>query len=135
MDKMAKGLVCLDTDICVDFLRKKDPGFTLFLKLLERFEPCLTTVSTFELYLGHLKMKRRERIDEFLAQFIILPFDLKASLVSANIQALLNKKGESIGIPDALIAGICIANNIPLLTLNAKHFSRVTGLKLIPINW
>lgn len=128
---MAKGLVCIDTDVCVDLLREKDPGFTLFVKLLERFEPCITAITTFELYLGHIKMKRKDRIGDFIAQFIVLPFDVKAAEISAQIQASLDTKGEGIGVPDTLIAGICIAANIPLLTLNTQHFSRIAGLALI----
>jgi tRNA(fMet)-specific endonuclease VapC len=128
---MAKKLVCVDTDVCVDFLRKKDPGFGLFIKVLGQYEPCITAITSFELFLGHIKMNRKERIEDFFNQFTILPFDLKASVVSADIQAILDKKGKGIGIPDTLIAGICLSNNIPLLTLNTKHFSRVTGLKFI----
>ncbi len=49
----------------------------------------------------------------------------------AEIQDSLDKKGKNIGIPDTLIAGICIAAGIPLLTLNTQHFSRIAALKLI----
>lgn len=131
---MAKERVCIDTDICVDFLRKKERGFSLFIKLLGRYEPCMTAITAFELYLGHIKMNRKERIEDFIDQFAILPFDLKASRVSADIQATLDKKGKGIGIPDTLIAGVCLSNNIPLLTLNIKHFSRVTGLKFVTLD-
>lgn len=116
---MAKELACVDTDICVDFLRKKDTGFNLFLKLLEDYNPCITSITAFELFLGHIKMKRKEPIDDFINQFVLLPFDLKASRASAKIQSSLYKKGKGIGIPDLLIAGICVANNIPL-TVPAK---------------
>jgi hypothetical protein len=36
---MAKKNVCVDTDVCIDFLRRKEPGLTLFIKLLEKFDP------------------------------------------------------------------------------------------------
>jgi tRNA(fMet)-specific endonuclease VapC len=132
---MERELVCVDTDICVDFLRRKDPGFRSLIKLLERYNPCITAITAFELHLGHLKMKRKDRIDDFIAQFAVLPFDLRASKTSAVIQASLDRAGSSIGIPDALIAGTCVARNVPLLTLNTKHFSRVDSLKLIAIAW
>jgi len=131
---MAKELVCIDTDVCVDFLRKRDPGFNLFVKIIKEFEPCITAITAYELYLGHMKMKRKDRIDDFIDQFGILPFDLKASEVSADIESSLDRKGKGIGIPDTLIAGICISNNIPLLTINTLHFSRVNGLNLLTID-
>jgi predicted nucleic acid-binding protein len=45
---MAKELICIDTDICVDFLRKRDPGFRLFIKTLEQYELCITAITAFE---------------------------------------------------------------------------------------
>jgi len=54
-------------------------------------------------------------------------------MISARIQASLDRRGEGIGIPDTLIAGICIAEKVPLLTLNAKHFSKIDELRLINI--
>ncbi|MBI5102579.1 MAG: type II toxin-antitoxin system VapC family toxin [Nitrospirae bacterium] len=128
---MAKEPLCLDTDICVDFLRKKGPGFKLLIKTFVEFAPCITVITAFELCLGHIKMKRKDSIDGFIAQFDVLPFDFPASKTAAKIQAELDEKGSGIGIPDVLIAGICVINKVPLLTLNTKHFSRVKGLNLI----
>ena len=71
---MAKELACIDTNICVDFLRAKGPGSALFIKLLENYEPCITAITAFELYLGHIKMKRRDSVADFIAQLSILPF-------------------------------------------------------------
>ena len=127
---MAKEPICIDTDICVDFLRKRNPGFRLFIKTLKQYDLCITAITAFELYLGHIRMKRKDRIDDFIYQFVILPFDLKASEISANIESSLGRKGKGIGFPDTLIAGICISNNVLFLTLNTEHFSRVTGLNL-----
>jgi len=127
---MAKKPVCVDTDVCVDFLRSKEPGLSLLINLFEKFDPCITSITAFELYLGHIKMNRKDRIEDFITQFSVLHFNLEAAIISAKIQATLEKKGEGIGVPDTLIAGICIAENIPLLTLNEKHFSKVDDLKL-----
>jgi len=130
---MAQKPVCIDTDICVDFLRRREPGLALLIKLFEKFDPYITSITAFELYLGHIKMNRKDRIEDFITQFSILPFNLKAALISAKIQASLETKGEGIGIPDTLIAGICVAENVPLLTFNIKHFQKVDGLRLINI--
>lgn len=131
---MGEELVCIDSDVCIDFLRERNPGHDLFVRVIRKYEPGIAAVTAFELYLGHMKMKRKDRIDDFIYQFSILPFDLKAAEISANIESSLERKGKGIGFPDTLIAGICISNGVPLLTLNTKHFSRVTGLELIPID-
>ena len=36
-----------------------------------------------------------------------------------------------IGLADILSAGICLANDLPLLTRNVEHFNRIEGLKLV----
>ena len=38
----------------------------------------------------------------------------------------LVKKGDLINDNDIVIGAICINNNIPLLTLNKKHFKKTT---------
>jgi predicted nucleic acid-binding protein len=36
-----------------------------------------------------------------------------------------------IGLADILSAGICLSNELPLLTRNVDHFNRIEGLKLV----
>jgi len=36
-----------------------------------------------------------------------------------------------IDTPDIMIAGTALQNNMPVATLNRKHFERITGLELI----
>ncbi|MEW6066840.1 MAG: type II toxin-antitoxin system VapC family toxin [Nitrospirota bacterium] len=128
---MGKEAACIDTDICIDFLRNREPGFGMFLKGVSEHIPYITSITAFELHLGHIKMKKKESLDNFINRFHILTFDSLAAKTAAKIQAELDEKGTDIGMPDTLIAGICIANSIPLLTNNVKHFSRIKALKLI----
>ena len=37
-------------------------------------------------------------------------------------------------VKDAFIAAICEVHKLPLLTRNVKHFNRIPGLKLLPID-
>jgi len=39
-----------------------------------------------------------------------------------------------IGFPDILIAGICLAHDLPLLTRNQAHFERIPDLVLFPLD-
>ena len=128
---MDKEPVCIDTNLCIDFLRKREPGFSQFLNVLKTYEPCITTITTFELFMGQFKMKRKQDIEGFIKQFLILPFDLASSKESAKLFVNLSSLGKGLDIPDIMIAGICIANKIPLLTMNLSHFSRIAELKVI----
>ena len=35
-----------------------------------------------------------------------------------------------IGLPDTMIAGICLSQDLPLLTRNTRHYTRVAGLQI-----
>jgi tRNA(fMet)-specific endonuclease VapC len=45
----------------------------------------------------------------------------------------MEKSGTTIGPMDMLIASICLANNLILVTNNKKEFKRITELKVE--NW
>ena len=60
----------------------------------------------------------------------LLPFDIKAARLAAEIFAELEKKGEGIGDFDILIGAMASAHNETLITRNVKHFSKIKGLKL-----
>jgi len=66
---------------------------------------------------------------EFLAQFISLPFDDQAALIHGQIRAQLAVAGTPIGPYDLQIAAIAIANSL-MVTHNTREFSRVEGLQL-----
>lgn len=53
---------------------------------------------------------------------------------AANIDAVLKKKRKQIAIPDLFIAATAIHYNIPLVTLNKKHFDRVDKIQLVEKN-
>jgi len=43
----------------------------------------------------------------------------------------LKAKNKLIDAPDILIAGTAMRNNLPLATLNRKHFERINGLEMV----
>ena len=67
--------------------------------------------------------------------FMVLNFDNKALVKASEIYAALKKKSMLIDERDIMIGAICISNNLPLATLNKKHFNRLKqfGIKLIDI--
>lgn len=43
----------------------------------------------------------------------------------------LHSTGQMIEISDIFIAATALANNLPVKTLNIRHFERVKGIKLV----
>ncbi len=67
---------------------------------------------------------------ELFTNFKVLPF---TEDVSIRFRAILDEleHGRDIHLADHLIAATALAHNVPLLTLNKKHFAGITGLKVI----
>lgn len=63
--------------------------------------------------------------------FVILPFDQKASKEAILIYQQLKQSGNLIEMPDLFIGAVAKANGLKLATLNEKHFARIPGLELI----
>ena len=87
-----------------------------------------------ELFYGALKSAKPERNlaaqQEFLAQFISLPFDDSATMIFGTIRTRLEALRTPIGSYDLQIASIAINYNLTLATHNTREFKRVNDLQL-----
>lgn len=128
---MERTVACVDTDFCVDYLRERAPRCIQFEKAMKRFDLCMTAITAYELLLGHLRMRHKQDLTGLLEVVPVIPFGRRAAEESARTHSTLMKKGQEIGLPDTLIAGICLAEAVPLLTYNLDHFERVEDLKVI----
>lgn len=126
-------MVCLDSDIIIDFLRK-ETAIVLKIKELRKSEKLSTTaINAFELFKGVPDLSEQSRYDAaeiFLNNVKMLKFTLSSAKKAAEIFNDLKSRGENIELTDVMIASICIENQEPILTRNTKHFSRIKELKL-----
>lgn len=127
-------MVCLDSDIIIDFLKEKEYAIKKIKDLQEKeLKLSTTTINTFELFRGVIKSKSSEAIDpliKFLSNISIYNFNLESSKKAAEIFENLIANGEIIDLADIMIAATVILNNEPLLTKNIKHFKRIPELKI-----
>jgi len=98
---------------------------------MKRFDLRVTAITAYELLLGQLRMRRKQDLTGLLQVIPVIPFGRHAAEESAKTHFNLMKKGQEIGLPDTLIAGICLAEAVPLLTYNLDHFERVDGLRVV----
>ena len=122
----------LDTNLCIRVLRDRPP------QLRERFNAqadslCISTVVLMELLHGAAKSARpehnRDEVQRLAARLEVLPFDADAAGHSADIRAVLERRGQSIGGYDLLIAGHARSRGLVVVTGNLKEFNRVDGLR------
>lgn len=131
-------IICLDSDILIDFLRGDPLTTEKINQLEENFELTTTTVNLFELYYGAYKSKKADKnikaTEELITRFKALKFTIKSSNIAGKILAELEKKGETINFRDVMVAGIILENNVILYTRNTAHFKRIIGLNLYQIS-
>ncbi|MFV0496131.1 type II toxin-antitoxin system VapC family toxin [Mycobacterium sp.] len=123
------GLVVVDTDLLIDFLRGKGPGTVLVRELVAGHRLRVTAVTAFELRLGGDFLARRDDILRLLHSRT-LPLGSGSALRGGSVAATLRAMGQVIGFADCLQAGICLNFDLPFATRNHKHFERVEGLRL-----
>jgi predicted nucleic acid-binding protein len=128
---MENKIICLDTSVLIDYYRKKDKSKTLFYKLTEQYSVfAVSAVTEYELYVGNSD-EQNDFWNKFFMKIIVLPFDTESVKKSVAIYKQLKLKSKLIEVPDILIAGTVIKNNLTLATLNQKHFERIEGLNII----
>jgi tRNA(fMet)-specific endonuclease VapC len=127
------GLVVVDTDLVIDFLRGRGEGAPLVRHLLSAHRLRFTAVTAFEVRLGSDFLDRKDAIMR-LFRSRTLPLDLSSGLIAGRVHAALLGDGKAIGLADALQAGICLRHELPFATRNRKHFQRVTGLRLVDLD-
>jgi len=127
------GLVVVDTDLLIDFLRGKGPGALLVRDLISSHSLRVTAITAFELRVGADFLARRDDILR-LVHSRTFPLDPSSALRAGEVAAALRRAGQDIGMADCLQAGICLKFDLPFATRNRKHFNRVEGLRLLDIN-
>jgi tRNA(fMet)-specific endonuclease VapC len=124
----------LDTNTCIIYLRGKNLILKQKLESIKIQDIAVCSIVKSELFYGALKSAKPERNlaaqQEFLAQFISLPFDDSATMIFGTIRTRLESLGTPIGPYDLQIASIAINHNLTLVTHNTREFKRVNNLQL-----
>jgi tRNA(fMet)-specific endonuclease VapC len=128
---MEKSLICLDTSVLIDFYRKTDKSKSFFFQLTEKYDRfAISAITEFEVFIGS-KSDQDDYCDRLFSTMKKLSFDSQSNKIAINIDRKLKQISKQIEVPDLMIAACAMANDAIIATLNAKHFSRIDGLKLI----
>lgn len=123
-------MILVDSDILIEALRGREPARSRIAEGLKAGTLVTTAITAFELRSGAQTAKQEDEIEALLTPLGILPFDGDASRAAATARRELKGRGETIGMADYLIAGVCLSRTLPLLTRNRGHFARIPGLRL-----
>lgn len=124
----------LDTDVCVDYLRARQPELVRRIRRLKRDEVCISSVVAAELRYGAQKSRHQERshyqVELLTSEIPCLAFDAEAALIYGEIRADLESRGQSIGFHDMMIAAHACRLGCILVSNNLREFRRVEGLRV-----
>ncbi len=129
-------MILLDTNICIYVINSRPPEVLARFHQFRLGEIGISSVVAGELAYGVAKSgseRNRRALEMFLAPLEIAPFDEKAVWTYGDLRVELERRGESIGALDTMIAAHALSLNAVLVTNNAREFSRVKGLQLD--NW
>ncbi len=121
--------ICLDTDICIEII-KKNPAYEFMFDKFSSSDIFISSVTLFELFLREFRL---DDMEKFVGYFTVLSFDEICATKGSEIARNLGKEGNIIDFRDIFIASSCIVNNCKLLTINRSHFERINDLRLVDI--
>lgn len=123
------------TNILGHFVRRTHSVSQLrFALAMQLEEIAISVVTRSETRIGLARLdakdKRREPIDRLLQQIPALPWTAKAADRYAEFAIRLQRAGQPIGQMDTMIAAHATVTDLPFVTHNTRHFSRISELAL-----
>lgn len=135
-------MIVLDTNVVSEIMRPRpEPAVLAWFDAQGPGELWLTAVGAAELMFGIARLEdgaRKQQLARTVTMMFetdfsgqVLPFDLAAASVYAQLVAQRERMGQPVAMADAQIASVCLAHGAILATRNTKHFD---GLGLTVIN-
>lgn len=121
----------IDTTVFIEHLRKKNKLNSVLSKLPNNSILVASSVTVFELLIGATTPDKKFDVDEVLSGVSIIEIDRHVAKRAAEIYLDLRSRNMLIEFRDIFIAATAFTHNLPIKTLNIKHFSRIEGLEIL----
>ncbi|MEX0813326.1 MAG: type II toxin-antitoxin system VapC family toxin [Chitinophagales bacterium] len=118
----------IDSSVFIEFLRAKNKKNTTLYAISSETQLFISSVTLYELLMGATNKAKTDDINLITGDLTILDFDKRTAVKAAQIYHKLRTENRMIEFRDIFIAATCIANKLPVKTLNKKHFSRIEDL-------
>jgi tRNA(fMet)-specific endonuclease VapC len=128
---MADKMILVDTSILIDYYRKTDKANSVWVSLVrQKYKFAISAITKYEIYSGATK-SQLEFWNTVLQAILIIPFDEISADIAVSINHTLKQKRKQVDLADLFIGATAVAHNLPLATLNKKHFDRIDALEII----
>lgn len=131
---MIRPKAILDTCVLVDILRGQKKDLQKRLENIDIQNCSIADLTVFELLCGAENSERKEentRAVTNLVNFFQARPTSAGYETAAKEKVRLRREGLGIHDIDLLIGSLCVAEGIPLITGNRKHFERLSGIQII----
>ena len=124
-------MILLDSSVLIELFRKRIKEKTLFFRLSKsQSDFYISSITYYEIGIGN-RESHFEYWEALTKQLTVLPFDTACSDTAIKIYRNLLKNNKLIDLADILIGATALTHNIPIATLNSKHFERINNLEII----
>ena len=126
-------MVIIDADVIIELIGKNPLAKSFIDNEVHNDNIVLSCITVAEVLQGAKNKEDLFQINKILNQYIVVPIDYSIS----NIFATLFQNyvlSQNSGIADTLVAATALHYNLPLLTINQKHFKHIPNLILAKHN-
>ena len=127
---MEANRMVIDSSIFIEHLRASDKNNTSLSLIAANNVLYISAVTIYELYIGASSVEKQNDIQKLTDGLIILPFNEVVAFQASIIYRNLKSYNQLIEFRDIFIAATCIVNDLPIKTLNLKHFNRIPDLEV-----
>jgi predicted nucleic acid-binding protein len=120
----------IDTSIFIEYLRAKDKKKSTLFAIPDTTQLYISSITMYELLMGAIDENKLKDIRLLTEDLPVLPFDESVSRKASEIYHQLRLENNMIEFRDIFIAATCLVFDLPLKTLNKKHFERINGIKI-----
>jgi predicted nucleic acid-binding protein len=121
----------IDTSIIIDHLRKRDKQKTMLFNIADRFDLFVSSITVFELFAGATDERKKNDIENIIGIAEVIFFSTDIAKEAGELYISLKKENRIFEIRDIFIAATAATFNLPIVTLNRKHFERIKKIKLL----
>lgn len=126
---MKSKAILVDTSLVIDLLRRQDKQNSWLYDLaIQRVDISASILTHTEFYSGASvwdDKKAKQDLEKILKGIKLIGVSESISKQGGKLRML-----NSIDLVDAIIAATAVENDLPLATLNPKHFKKIAGLRL-----
>lgn len=126
-------MVITDADVMIELLRKNLSAKSFIINEIGSRNIVLSCITVAEILQGANNKENLQQITKILKQYIVVPIDYPISdIFSSLFQKYVLSHGATIS--DTLVAATALHYNLPLFSINQKHFRHIPNLKLVKHN-